>query len=156
MTSIPMNSVYRRAIPVLLASALAWATPAAAARDPGAPGRPSGTVSLQAKAAAVGVGFTWGDGILTFNGHRYPFEVKGITVADVGFSRLSGRGRVYNLKKVEDFSGTYAASTGEATLGRGLAGQVLVNSAGVQLRIDNVTRGARLSGSADGIQLTLK
>lgn len=156
MTSIPMTPVFRRVIPVLLASALAWATPATAARDPGAPGRPSGTVSLQAKAAAVGVGFTWGDGILTFNGHRYPFEVKGITVADVGFSRLSGRGRVYNLKKIGDFSGTYAASTGEATVGRGLAGQVLINSAGVQLRIDSVTRGARLSGSADGIQLTLK
>ncbi len=156
MTSLPVTPVFRRALPILLASAMAWATPAAAARDPGAPGRPSGTVSLQAKAVAVGVGFTWGDGILTFNGHRYPFEVKGITVADVGFSRLTGRGRVYNLKKVDDFSGTYAASTGEATLGRGLAGQVLINAAGVQLRIDNVTRGARLSGSADGIQLTLK
>ena len=117
---------------------------------------PPAPLSLQAKAVAVGVGFTWGDGILTFNGHRYPFEVKGITVADVGFSRLTGRGRVYNLKKVDDFSGTYAASTGEATLGRGLAGQILINAAGVQLRIDNVTRGARLSGSADGIQLTLK
>ena len=151
-----MTPILRRALPALAASALAWATPASAARDPGAPGRPSGTVTLQAKAAAVGVGFTWGDGILTFRGHRYPFEVKGITVADVGFSRLSGRGRVYNLKRVEDFSGTYAASTGEATLGRGLAGQILVNTAGVQLRIDNVTRGARLSGSADGIQLTLK
>ena len=151
-----MTPILRRALPALLASALAWSGPAAAARDPGAPGRPSGTVTLQAKAAAVGVGFTWGDGTLTFQGRRYPFEVKGITVADVGFSRLSGRGRVYNLKRVEDFSGTYAASTGEATLGRGLAGQVLVNAAGVQLRIDNVTRGARLSGSADGIQLTLK
>lgn len=146
-----MTPILRRTIPVLLASA-----PAAAAQDPGAPGRPSGTVSLQAKAAAVGVGFTWGDGVLTFAGRRYPFEVKGITIADIGFSRLSGRGRVHNLKRVEDFSGTCAASTGEATLGRGLAGQVLVNAAGVQLRIDNVTRGARLSGSADGIQLTLK
>ena len=117
-----------------------------------------GTVALQAKAAALGVGFTWGDGTLTFGGRRYPFEVKGITItiADVGFGRLSGRGRVYNLKRVEDFSGTYAASTGEATVGRGLAGQIQVNAAGVQLRIDNVTRGARLSGSADGIQLTLK
>ena len=151
-----MTPILRRTIPVLLASALAWAAPAAAAQDPGAPGRPSGTVSLQAKAAAVGVGFTWGDGMLTFAGRRYPFEVKGITIADIGFSRLSGRGRVYNLKRVEDFSGTCAASTGEATLGRGLAGQVLVNAAGVQLRIDDVTRGARLSGSADGIQLTLK
>ncbi len=151
-----MTPIRRRTIPVLLASALAWAAPAAATQDPGAPGRPSGTVSLQAKAAAVGVGFTWGDGVLTFAGRRYPFEVKGTTIADIGFSRLSGRGRVCNLKRVENFSGTCAASTGEATLGRGLAGQVLVNAAGVQLRMGDVTRGARLSGSADGIQLTLK
>lgn len=53
-----MTPIRHRTIPVLLASALAWAAPAAAAQDPGAPGRPSGTVSLQAKAAAVGVGFT--------------------------------------------------------------------------------------------------
>ncbi len=146
-------STRRITLAVLLA---ALATPAAAARDPGVSGAPVATVSLQARSAAVGVGFTWGDGTLNYRGHHYPFTVKGISVADVGFSRLTGRGRVYNLKRVEDFTGTYAASTGEATLGKGLAGQVLVNAAGVQLRIDNVTRGAELAGSADGIQLTLK
>ncbi len=145
-------STRRITLAVLLA---ALATPAAA-RDPGVSSAPVATVSLQARSAAVGVGFTWGDGTLNYRGHHYPFTVKGISVADVGFSRLTGRGRVYNLKRVEDFTGTYAASTGEATLGKGLAGQVLVNSAGVQLRIDNVTRGAELAGSADGIQLTLK
>lgn len=145
-------STRRIALTVLLA---ALATPAAA-RDPGVSGAPVVTVLLQARSAAVGVGFTWGDGTLNYRGHRYPFTVKGISVADVGFSRLTGRGRVYNLKRVEDFTGTYVASTGEATLGKGLAGQVLVNAAGVQLRIDNVTRGAELVGSADGIQLTLK
>lgn len=145
-------STRRIALTVLLA---ALATPAAA-RNPGVSGAPVVTVLLQARSAAVGVGFTWGDGTLNYRGHRYPFTVKGISVADVGFSRLTGRGRVYNLKRVEDFTGTYVASTGEATLGKGLAGQVLVNAAGVQLRIDNVTRGAELVGSADGIQLTLK
>lgn len=49
----------------------------------------------------------------TFAGRRHPFEVKGITIADIGFSRLSGRGWVYNLKRVEDLSGTCAASTGK-------------------------------------------
>ena len=77
-------------------------------------------------------------------------------VADVGFNRQSGRGQVHNLKKVEDFSGTYAALAGKAKVGWDLAGQVLVNSGGIRLRINNVTRGARLSGFADGIRLTLK
>jgi len=79
-----------------------------------------------------------------------------VTVADVGYSKVNGRGRVYNLKRLQDFSGTYAAATGEATLGNGIGGQVLRNGNGVQIRVDQITRGARLQGSADGITLTLK
>ncbi len=128
----------------------------AAGGDPGRPGPASGTIDLTAKGAALGVGYTWGDGVLRFAGRRYPFSVKGITIADVGYSRISGHGRVYNLKRTQDFSGTYVASTGEATVGNGLGGQILRNSNGVEIRVDQVTRGARLQGSADGIELTLK
>ena len=152
-----MNSLFRRTCSVMtVAAVLAGSVPALAAQDPGAPRRIAGTVSIQAKAAAVGIGWTWGSGTLRFRGHSYPFEVKGVNVAAVGYSSVVGYGRVYNLTKVADFTGTYVSSTGEATLDRGLGGEVLVNNAGVQIRLDNVTRGARLSGSADGIQLTLK
>ncbi len=118
------------------------------------PGRWAGSRSW--RAAALGVGYTWGSGTLTYGRHRYPFSVRGVTVADVGFSRVVGRGRVYNLHRLADFSGTYGAATGEATLGNGLGGQFLKNGQGVEIRIDDVTRGARLSGSADGIQLELR
>jgi hypothetical protein len=141
---------------MVFAAGLATALPAVAApRDPAAPGPVDGTVTIVAKAAAIGVGYTWGDGTLRYRGHTYRFSVKGITVADVGFSQLVGHGRVYNLHRVADFNGTYGAATGEATLGDGLGGQFLKNGQGVELRIDNVTRGARLSGSADGIQLEI-
>ncbi len=139
------------AVGLLAAPPAAWAQ-----RDPGVSGPVTGTVALSARGAAVGVGYTWGDGTLTFGGRRHPFTVRGISVADVGFSRVSARGRVYHLRKLEDFSGTYAAATGEATLGNGIGGQVLQNANGVQIRLDQVTKGARLQGSADGIQLTLK
>ncbi len=79
-----------------------------------------------------------------------------MTVADVGYSRIVGHGRVYNLHRLSDFNGTYGAATGEATLVNGLGGQYLKNGQGVELRIDDVTRGARLSGSADGIQLEMR
>ena len=134
--------------------AVSAALPAAAA-DPGISGPPSGTLTLTAKAAAAGIGYTWGDGKLVFRGQTHHFSVKGITVADVGYSEIVGHGRVYNLKKLSDFSGTYVAATGEATLVRGLGGQILKNGNGVEIRVDEVTKGARLSGSADGIQLTL-
>jgi hypothetical protein len=151
-----MNTMTRRTLAALtLVAGLSAATGAYAA-DPVAPGPAVATVLIRAKSAAVGVGYTWGDGVLNFHGHRYHFGVKGVDVAAVGFSTVIGHGRVYNLHHLADFSGTYAASTGEATLGNGIGGQILVNGAGVQLRIDDVTKGARLSGSADGIQLTLK
>lgn len=145
--------IARRCLATL--AVIAFAAPAWAARtDPGAPGPIAGTVTITATAAAAGVGYTWGDGVLRFRGHSYHFDVKGVTVADVGFSRIQGHGRVYNLHKVADFSGTYAASTGEATLVNGIGGQYMRNGNGVEIRVDEVTRGARLSGSADGIQLT--
>jgi hypothetical protein len=125
-------------------------------KDPGVSGPASGTITLTAQGAAAGVGYTWGDGVLRFGGRSYHFTVNGVTIADVGYSKVSGRGRVYNLKRLQDFSGTYVAATGEATAGNGIGGQVLRNANGVQIRVDNVTRGARLQGSADGIKLTLK
>ncbi len=125
-------------------------------RDPGVSGPPSGTIVISAKGAAVGVGYTWGDGSLRYGGRTYKFSVNGVSVADVGFSTIRGSGRVYNLHRLQDFSGTYAAATGEATVVNGLSGQVLRNGNGVEIRVDNVTRGARLQGSADGIKLTLR
>jgi len=146
-----------RRLAVLAACAAALsALPAAAQQDPLRSDRPVGTIYLTAQGAAAGVGYTWGDGILHFGGKRYRFTVNGITVADVGYSKISGHGRVYNLHRLQDFSGTYVAATGEATVGNGIGGEVLRNGNGVEIRIDEVTKGARLQGSADGIKLTLK
>ncbi len=146
------------AVPALAVSAPAAPAMAQAAtkRDPGVTGPVVGTVRLAAQGAAIGIGYTWGDGTLRYGGRTYKFSVNGVTVADVGYSKVSGSGRVYNLKRLQDFSGTYAAATGEATVGSGIGGQVLRNGNGVEIRIDQVTKGARLQGSADGIRLALK
>lgn len=151
-----MNSTRRTTLAIATAAGLLATSPTWAQRDPGVSGPVSGTITLAAKGAAVGVGYTWGDGILIYKGRKHPFAVNGITVADVGFSRITGHGRVYHLTKLQDFSGTYVAATGEATLGNGLGGRVMQNANGVQIRIDEATKGARLQGSADGIKLTLK
>lgn len=156
MTTTRRFAILATVAALATAPALAPAAFAQAHRDPGVSGPVSGTITLAAQGAAVGVGYTWGDGTLHFGRRTYHFSVDGVTVADVGYSRITGRGRVYNLKRLQDFSGTYAAATGEATVGTGIGGQILRNANGVQIRIDQVTRGARLQGSADGIKLTLK
>jgi hypothetical protein len=137
------------------AAAALFALPALAA-DPLVNSKPDGTLLLTAKAAAAGIGYTWGNGTLYYEGHQYPFSVKGITVADVGFAEVTGRGRVYHLNHLADFSGTYAAAIGEATVGHGIGGEILRNGNGVMIRVDEITKGARLAGSGDGIQLTLQ
>lgn len=151
-----MSLSRRLSIAVATVAMLASAPARAQKRDPGVTGPVSGTLTMTAKGAAVGVGYTWGDGTLRYGGRTYRFTVSGVSVADIGFSTVRGRGRVYNLHRLQDFSGTYAAATGEATVVNGLGGQVLKNGNGVEIRVDNVTRGARLQGSADGIKLTLR
>ena len=151
-----------RRIAIVVACATLAATPALAQarreprRDPGVSGPVSGTLAINARGAAAGIGYTWGDGSLRYGGRVYRFTVNGVSIADIGFSRVRGTGRVYNLHRLQDFSGTYVAASGQATLVEGIGGQVLKNSNGVEIRVDNVTRGARLQGSADGIKLTLR
>lgn len=131
-----------------LASALALAAPAQAMT-------PDGTVTIHAKSANIGVGWSWGNGTLNYDHHTYSFSVKGLNVAAVGFSELTGHGHVYNLHHLHDFDGTYYESHGEVTVGKGIGGTLLVNGNGVQLRIEDVTKGAQLAGSASGIEIHL-
>jgi hypothetical protein len=149
-------SLSRRLSLLAFATALIAGPAVAQQRDPGVTGPVVGTITMTAQGAAAGVGYTWGDGVLHYAGHNYRFSVNGVTVADVGYSKIKSSGRVYNLKRLQDFSGVYAAATGEATLVNGIGGQVLRNGNGVEIRVDQITKGARLQGSADGIKLTLK
>lgn len=132
-----------------------FAIPTVAATDPGTSGTPDASVTIVSKSADIGIGASWGSGTLKYAGHSYKFSVKGVDVAAVGYSKVVGHGRVYNLKHLHDFDGTYAAADGEATAGKGVGGQVLKNGNGVEIRIDDMTKGARLAGAAQGIELTL-
>ena len=67
-------------------------------------GKPSGTLTLESKSIAVGVGVSWGDGPLTFEGKKH------LSVVDLGVSKASATGEVFNLKKLEDFSGNSSSS----------------------------------------------
>lgn len=119
-------------------------------------GAPTAKLTLTAKSADIGLGYTWGDGTLTYAGKAHAFSITGGTIAAVGFSKIEGTGTVYNLHRLKDFNGTYAAAHGEATLGQGLGGAVLENKNGVRIKIETISQGARLAGSAQGLTLTLK
>ena len=117
---------------------------------------PSGTVSMTSKAIAVGIGVTWGDGVLTVAGKTYPFSIEGLSVADLGASNISTSGEVFNLKNVADFSGNYAAGEAGIAIAGGPTDTIMKNQNGVVLRLHGTQQGARVTLAAQGVKLTLK
>src|SRR5690349_10538996 len=72
-------------------------------------GATEGTVSFSGGAVAIGVGFQWGNGTLTYQGRQYPFRMNGLSVVDIGITRVTGSGTVRNLRNVADFNGNYVS-----------------------------------------------
>ena len=73
--------------------------------------QPDATLTWHTASIPDGVGYGWGTGVLTFRGKEYPFRIKEISVGDMGISRAEATGNVYNLTRIEDFSGNYAAAS---------------------------------------------
>ncbi len=117
---------------------------------------PSGTVRITSKAVAIGVGVTWGDGTLTFQGKTYPFSVDGLSVIDLGISNITSAGEVFYLKNIADFSGNYAAGEAGAAIAGGQSDTIMKNEHGVVIRLHGTQQGARLTLAPAGVKLTLK
>ncbi|MXV44947.1 DUF1134 domain-containing protein [Saccharibacter sp. 17.LH.SD] len=120
------------------------------------PATPSGTITFQTHSADLGVGYTWGEGKLVYQGHTYRFKVRGPNVIALGYSSLKAKGKVYNLKHLHDFDGAYGSLDGEATMAEGVGGALLKNSNGVRLKVTANASGARLAAGLQGLNFTLK
>ena len=123
---------------------------------PGESPKPSGKVSIESKSIAAGIGVTWGEGKLSFKGKDYPFSVDGLSVVDIGISKASAVGDVYNLTDVAKFSGTYVAAEAGFTLAGGMGGMVLRNQDGVVLHVRSTSQGAKLQLGPSGLAIKMK
>lgn len=118
--------------------------------------KPVGKVTIDTKAVAVGVGYSWGGGVLTFQGNEYPFEVKGLSVIDVGASSASAVGDVFHLEKVEDFAGTFSAGEAAIAIGGGAGAQAMENQNGVVIRLTSTKKGLQLKLAPEGLTIKMK
>lgn len=117
---------------------------------------PAGTVSIQATAVAAGVGVQWGEGRLHFEGKTYPFSVQGLEVAGLGYSEITAEGPVYNLTKLRDFEGVYAAAEAGVAVGSGPAAAVMRNPNGVVIHLNAAQEGVKLTLAGQGVEIKLK
>lgn len=120
--------------------------------------KPDGTVSIDETQIAVIVGGSWGGGKLTYGGKTYNFKINGLTAGvNVGASKMSAAGEVYDLKEVSKFAGTYTKFDASATLGGGVGALYLKNENGVVMKLTSRTQGLQLNlASANGVKVTMK
>jgi hypothetical protein len=121
-----------------------------------APKKPDGTVKLTEGAVAVGIGWTWGRGTLTYKGKTQKFKVEGLSVGELGVTKAEASGNVFNLKNLEDFSGIYRAASAGATAVKGKDVTALENEKGVVLELKSATKGASLKLALEGVKLALE
>jgi plastocyanin domain-containing protein len=132
--------------------ALAWVTSPMAAEEE----KPDATLKLSEGQVAVGIGWSWGKGVLTFKRKHYPFKVDGLSVVDVGVTKANAVGKVYHLKKLSDFNGTYTAAAAEGTLGGGAGISTMKNQNGVVIQLISTTQGVNVKLAGEGVKLTLE
>ena len=114
---------------------------------------PSGKVSIETKSIAAGIGMSWGDGKLFFNGRQYLFSIDGLTFIDFGLSKTTAAGEVYNFDELTQFEGTYVAAEADFALGGGMGGVVLRNQNGVVIYLRSVSEGARVQLGTSGMRI---
>jgi len=113
-------------------------------------------VELETRQVAAGVGFSWGQGTLSFEGRQHAFTVKSLSLVDVGVSKMIAEGEVEGLTRVADFAGRYLAVEAGAAVGQGASRLVLRNEHGVVIRLASDLSGVALTLGPEGFQIALQ
>lgn len=113
-------------------------------------------VELERKSVGAGLGISWGEGTIYWEGQEHAFSVKGLRVGDVGLAKMMGEGYVQNLDNLEDFAGTYVAVGAGATAGKGGSAVTMRNEHGVVLSLRSQAEGVALNLGAEGFQVELQ
>ena len=120
---------------------------------PSAP--PSATVSIREWSAAYYGSVATGKGTLNYNGRRHHFTISGLGAGGAGGQKISATGKVYDLNKLSDFSGTYRGVSSGLTLIEGKMHAKLTNGNGVTMYLAGETEGLASSIGAQAFEVRL-
>lgn len=116
-----------------------------------------GSISIRIVKAGFVVGGSAGDGVLTFQGRKYPLSVGGLSYGfTFGASETRLHGTVRNIRRPSDVSGVYAQGSAGAALGKGAQVVVLTNQNGAILELGGEQKGVIVSLDLSGLALSLK
>jgi hypothetical protein len=117
---------------------------------------PDATIRLSAGSIAAGIGVSWGSGTLSYKGKDYPIDVKGLSVGDVGATKIEASGKVYNLKSIDDFDGNYTAVGAGLTAAGGGGVAAMKNQNGVTVEVVATTQGVKFALGGAGVDMKIK
>ncbi len=137
----------------LLAVATAALLGMAASGPAAAEEKPSGTITIKSTSIALGIGVTWGEGTLTFEGETYDFKVSGLSIVDLGMSSITATGHVYRLLELSDFPGNYVSGQAGAAVIKGYSALMMENQSGVLIKLTAKESGAKLTLAAQGMKI---
>jgi hypothetical protein len=118
--------------------------------------KPDATIKLSGGSVAAGVGLSWGSGTLHYEGKSYPIKVTGLSVGDVGVTKIEASGRVFDLKKLDDFDGNYTAVAAGATVAGGAAALAMKNQNGVTVKLLSTTQGVKFALGTAGVDMKIE
>ena len=116
---------------------------------------PSATVRIREWSAAYYGQAEAGKGTLYYNGQRHHFTISGGGVGGSGVQKVSATGKVYNLNRLSDFSGTYHGISRGLTLIEGKMHAKLTNQNGVVMYLAGETEGLASSMGAQAFEVRL-
>ena len=149
-----MNNLKKIAILSLVVAVMTGFTQAASQHS-----GPDATLRLSGGSFALGIGFRWGSGTLTYKGKDYPVKVNGLSIGKVGMTGVSAIGEVFNLKHLQDFNGHYnvgAEGTRGVTIAKGKAGTLMSNQAGVIVRLAATQTGLDVNATGGGVDMQIQ
>lgn len=116
----------------------------------------SGTVSIESKSIAIGIGVQWGHGTLTMDdGSTHKFKVDGLSLLDLGISKIEASGEVFHLVEAKDLAGNYISGEAGAALIGGGSAIAMKNENGVVIQLKSTQKGVKLTLAAQGLKLTM-
>jgi Cu/Ag efflux protein CusF len=116
----------------------------------------SGTIKLESTSIAVGIGVKWGHGTLTLHdGTTHKVKVNGLSVIDLGVTKIEASGEVFNLVELTDLNGTFLAGEAGIALGPGRSASAMKNGNGVVIQLKSSQEGVKLTLAPEGLSIKL-
>ena len=127
------------------------------AKDPEAPtGPPSATITFHGARASYYGSAAGGSGTINFHGSRRNFDIASVGAGGTGVQSVEGTGKVYNLKSLAKFPGTYTGARSGLTLLNGTLHAKLTNKNGTVIYVVGKTTGLASSTGVDTITISLR